>query len=454
MPTSINRNFDNYVKKHYTENPTPNLVAALVNQNSVLHHVAFNLPQNKMTTNPLTTQFRIASMTKPFTALSLLQLRDSGKLTLDHKIKYYLPWLNENWDGITIKHALTMRSGFSKDDPWADRTLNHSNQEIESRFNQFRPIYKPDIHYQYNNLGYMILGKIISQVSGLSLEEYMKSHIFKPLGMKNTGFNFSKNCSSVKGYQKQGSVHPDAFVESTYFNIHNDYAGFGGLCSTIEDLQKFIGFYLNKDNQTFSEVLSLQSRREAQRFSQVNSLYDYRQENAGVLPESYGYGLRNFAYNGEIFSGHAGGIPGFNSFMLWSQKYNIGIIALNNCTGPNVWLMCLNWMKSYSLAMTRYNTLSNIDQAIHKRGEQILKLIKHWDKDLTNLMFAENMFLDYDMDTLKQGLASILDSTKLSIVWDRHLNGIIVQNSTSTPIITFTLSPLGDNKIQSLELLG
>ena len=186
----------------------------------------------------------------------------------------------------------------------------------------------------------------------------------------------------------------------------------------------------------------------------MNSLYDYRQENAGVLPESYGYGLRNFAYNGEIFSGHAGGIPGFNSFMLWSQKYNIGIIALNNCTGPNVWLMCLNWMKSYSLAMTRYNTLSNIDQAIHKRGEQILKLIKHWDKDLTNLMFAENMFLDYDMDTLKQGLASILDSTKLSIVWDRHLNGIIVQNSTSTPIITFTLSPLGDNKIQSLELLG
>ncbi len=435
---------------HFRMTPTPNMVAAVVDSRKVLHHVEFNLPQYSFPTSSLSTQFRIASMTKPFVAISLLQLRDSGKLDLNHKIKRYIPWLNQDWEQVTLEHALTMRSGFSVDDPWADRTLNQTNQEIEPCIHSALPVYKAGEHFQYSNLGYMLLGKVVSEVSELSLAEYMTRNIFEPLSMHKTGFNFLEGLHSVKGYETHNS-DAGIFQESTQFNIDNDYAGFGGLCSTIEDLQKFIGFYLDDDNRKYLKVLSVQSRKEAQSFGWVKDLNDWSQEIRSPLAESYGYGLRNFAYNSEIFSGHAGGIPGFNSFMLWSRKHQVGIIALNNATAPNVWSLCLDWMKAYSLDSTLRTANIKVGHLVIRRGNQLLELIRQWDEKLVRSVFADNVFLDYNMAELKRNL-SVLDVAVLSAEWDRHLCGVIhrLESSKKYIEVSFSLSPVSEHKIQSI----
>ncbi|WP_296705002.1 serine hydrolase, partial [Algoriphagus sp.] len=139
------------------------------------------------------TDFRIASMTKSFTAMAILKLRDEGKINLTDPVSDYIPemanitYLTKDAPIIDIENLLTMTAGFPEDNPWGDRQLDEPNQMLLDMISEgisFSNV--PSFEYEYSNTGYAMLGYIVSQVSGKPFQEYIKKEILTPLGMNST----------------------------------------------------------------------------------------------------------------------------------------------------------------------------------------------------------------------------------------------------------------------------
>ncbi|MFN4174669.1 MAG: serine hydrolase domain-containing protein, partial [Parachlamydiaceae bacterium] len=133
--------------------------------------------------------FRIASMTKSFTAMAVLKLRDEGNLRLDDPVEHYIPQmrgqrLTTDDADITIRDLLVHSAGLPTDDPWADRLLDQKEEDLflllEKKLNFSS---SPGTAFEYSNLGYTLLGSLIQKASGLSYQEYINKTILGPLGM-------------------------------------------------------------------------------------------------------------------------------------------------------------------------------------------------------------------------------------------------------------------------------
>lgn len=139
------------------------------------------------------TVFRIASMTKSFTALAILQLRDAGRLSLDDPAERYVPELvalrlpSTDSPRITIRHLLSHSAGFPEDNPWGDQQLAATDDEMAAMMRGGIPFSNtPGVAYEYSNYGFAILGRIVANVSGMPYSRYVSEHILQPLGMSAT----------------------------------------------------------------------------------------------------------------------------------------------------------------------------------------------------------------------------------------------------------------------------
>src|SRR3954470_6601311 len=137
--------------------------------------------------------FRIASMTKSFTAMSILKLRDEGQLSLDDPAERYVPEMagltypTTDAPKITIRHLLSHAEGFPEDNPWGDRQLADTDEQLSQMLRTGIPFSNaPGLVYEYSNLGFAILGRIVSNVSKMRYEDYVAANILKPLAMTST----------------------------------------------------------------------------------------------------------------------------------------------------------------------------------------------------------------------------------------------------------------------------
>jgi len=137
--------------------------------------------------------FRIASMTKSFTALAILQLRDAGRLSLDDPAEKYVPQLKglryptSDAPRITVRHLLTHSAGFPEDNPWGDQQLAASDEDLSRMIREGIPFSNaPGIAYEYSNFGFAILGRIVVNVSGMPYARYVRDRVLRPLGMSST----------------------------------------------------------------------------------------------------------------------------------------------------------------------------------------------------------------------------------------------------------------------------
>ena len=144
-------------------------------------------------------QFRIASMTKSFTAMAILKLRDEGKLSLEDPVQKFIPevkmieYPTSDSPLIDVENLLTMTAGFPEDNPWGDRQLDESDQMLVDLMQSGVSVANPISHtFEYSNTGYALLGKIISEVSNRPFQTYIKEEILQPLGdRKSTRLNSS-----------------------------------------------------------------------------------------------------------------------------------------------------------------------------------------------------------------------------------------------------------------------
>ncbi|HUB40478.1 MAG TPA: serine hydrolase domain-containing protein [Streptosporangiaceae bacterium] len=304
------------------------------------------------------TVFRIASMTKSFTATMVLLLRDRGALRLTDAAESYVPELSgvrpvsPDCPLITIRHLLTMTAGFPTDDPWGDRqqALDPALFARLLASGGVRPAWAPGTVFEYSNLGYAILGRVIEAVTGEDYAEAVRTHVLAPLQMSQTGFEASEFDPAVlaRGYRQDSGtwleLEPDGY---------GAFAPMGGIFSSVADLARWVAGFAAAvpsrppagdatvdpidavDAIDRAHPLSRATRREMQ-FGQapITSGGDgVVLKSSGPLSISYGYGL--FAEDDAAFGAivqHSGGYPGYGSQMRWHPATGIGTIVLANGT--------------------------------------------------------------------------------------------------------------------------
>lgn len=283
------------------------------------------------------TVFRIASMTKSFTAAAVLMLRDEGRLRLDDPVADYVSaarsLAQEGMPPVTVRDLLTMGGGLATDDPWGDRQESLPLEDFDGLVAEgFARCWPPRTMFEYSNTGYALLGRVIAAASGVPFTEFVRERLCTPLGMAATGFEAAGVDPDrlATGYRvmADGAHVPEPLVTP------GAYSAMGGLLSTIEDLARWVGGMTGAwRDGTPAHPLDRWSRREMQELARYVSTDTTTGTGAGTVSVGYGYGLTSMHHQvlGRIVA-HSGGYPGFGSHMRWHPSSGWGVVALGNAT--------------------------------------------------------------------------------------------------------------------------
>ena len=417
----------------------------------------------------ISSAFRIASMSKSVTAMAILQLRDAGKLQLDDPAYKYIPelkkvkYLTSDAPHITVRHLLTHAAGFPEDNPWGDRQLADSDAEMLKTFADgvsFSNI--PGVAFEYSNMGFALLGKIISNITGKPYQLYITDNIFKPLGMNNTWWEYTKVPAAklAHGYRwVNGNWREEELLHD------GSYGAMGGLITSIEDFSKYMMLHMNawpaKDGPE-NKVLKRSSIREMQHPWMFSGLFPRARmlgQTECPLVSAYGYGLGWIKDCNNIVSvGHSGGLPGFGSNWRFLPDYNIGVVSYANLTYAGTGGVT-NRVMDTILKMTDLKPRQWVVSPILKqRQEQLIKLLPEWKKAEQSGIFAENFFADYIVDSLSSQAARIFaEAGKIVRVHDmiaeNNLRGSFIMEGEKGKVqVFFTLTPENPALIQEYRI--
>ncbi|MEI7745838.1 MAG: serine hydrolase domain-containing protein, partial [Chloroflexota bacterium] len=286
------------------------------------------------------TVFRIASMTKSFTAAAILLLRDEGRLRLDDPVANHVPellgWAPPNADAapVTIRDLLTMSAGLPTDDPWGDRQQPLALDAF-ARLLAAGPTFAwpPGSVFEYSNLGYGILGRVITSAAGAEYRDVVRARLLGPLGMHSTAYD-ALDIEEVRLAHGYVRVRDELVREGT--DGYGALASMGGIFSSVRDLSAWVAGFLDafpaRSDAEGPHPLRRSSRREMQ---QAHRLYGAAvgahapDSDPWVTAGGYGYGL-TIASDPDLgtFVAHSGGYPGFGSNMSWHPASGLGDLAI------------------------------------------------------------------------------------------------------------------------------
>ena len=410
--------------------------------------------------------FRVASMSKSFTALAILQLRDQGKLRLDDPVEMYIPamkgqGLTKDAPVITIRHLMSHSAGFPEDNPWGDRQLADTEDELLKLIKEGISFSNAaGIEYEYSNLGFTILGYIIHKVSGLTYDAYIKKNILVPIGMNETTYEFSKL--------------PETILANGYRYINNNwrketllhdgiYGAMGGMITSIDMFSKYVALHEmawpeRNDAETFHiKRSSLREMHQASKFISLMPNYTYPSGRVLAATDSYTYGLTvTHDALGRNSVGHSGGLPGFGSNWQIMPQYGIGVILFANVTyAPTSEINDAVLDTIVQLAKLKPRVIS-VSPILQKRKLQLVSMLPNFSTNA--YIFADNFFEDYPIETLKKEAAAILKEAGEIIsvgemVAENQLRGYcIIQCQDKKIKLAFTLTPENPGMIQEYHL--
>lgn len=294
------------------------------------------------------TLFRIASMTKAFTALSILNLRDHGKLRLDDLAEKYIPEM-KNWTyptkdspRIRIRDLLQHVGGFVTDDPWGDRQTPMPEAEFVKILKAGVPFSRaPQMQHEYSNFGYALLGRIVAKASGMKYTAYVEKTILKPLGMTSSGYVVTDWPIERRaiGYRWEN----DAWAEEPTMG-DGAFNSMGGLQVSANDYAKWVAFILSawppRDDTDNGPVKRATVRELAQGSNFTSVQNRTGSSGATACKQSLAYGMAwRVAQDCDLglTMAHGGGYPGYGSHIMLMPEYGVGIFALANRTyaGPS-----------------------------------------------------------------------------------------------------------------------
>ncbi len=295
----------------------PGAVALVVKDGKILYRKAFGMANLELDVEMKPESvFRIGSITKQFTAVAILKLRDQGKLSLDDELTKYIKDYPTDGNTVTIKHLLTHTSGVKSYTSMPEFDVDIRKKDFAPldfiNFFKDQPLdFKPGEEWRYSNSGYFILGYIIEVASGMKYEEYITKTFFETLGMTSSYYGSPNRIikNRTNGYGKRNGN----LINTDYLSMTTPYAA-GALLSTVDDLYKWSKAIM--DNEIVSET----SKEEAHSTYVLNN-----GEKTG-----YGYGWSIGNIQGSQLISHGGGINGFLTSSMFLPEEKVFVAILGN----------------------------------------------------------------------------------------------------------------------------
>ena len=431
---------DAIVSHYFDRGAQPAISYGVVSGGVLVHSAGFGARGDGRPAPDADTVFRIASMSKSFTASAVLLLRDEGRLALDDPAEKYVPEL-AGWpsvtpdsDRVTIRHLLTMTAGFPTDDPWGDRQQGLPLDAFGAllaggvRFN-----WAPGTRFEYSNLGYAILGRIVAAAAQAEYAGFVATRLLAPLGMARTGYDAAgfDPGELATGYRRG----PAGWAELP-FDPYGAFAPMGGVFSSVSDLARWVAGFAaafppgGGSDADGTHPLRRASRREMQQPQAVTGWRSPDRLPGGPpgSPAYYGFGLfvDEDPVLGRVVS-HSGGYPGFGSNMRWHPATGLGVIALGNGTYAPMSVLAglvlealLPRPASYHVALSPADPDSPSAPSATPvppagapwpetlaAASEVSRLLANWDDAAADALFSENVALDAPYQERRRALELI-----------------------------------------------
>lgn len=404
--TALFPQLDDLYRRHATNEHIPGMAYGVMLDGKLVHvglHGTADLGHG--TPVHRGTRFRIASMSKSFTAMAILKLRDAGRLQLDDPLDKHIRQfrqvqpLTTDSPRITLRHLLQMDVGFPQDDPWGDRKLAETVAQLEAlvagglRFSN-----PPGTIWEYSNLGYGLLGHVVTRVSGKPYQEYITREILRPLGMTNTAWEYARIPAAdfALGYRwEKDQWRPEEILHDGTFGA------MGGLITTLDDFARYVAFHLDawppRDDADAGPVRRATRREMHQMHAFISATYETNSPLATLVARGsgYGYGLATSLDTQNLVRvRHAGGLPGYGSEYRFVPDRGLALIALANRTYAPMTAInsrVLDFILDRAKLPQRELPVS---PWLARRSEQLIRILRDWPAaDVTDAL-APNVFLD------------------------------------------------------------
>lgn len=412
MATEISGYFEAYMQSAHV----PGLVFGVVKDGKLVLVRGLGVMETG-SERPVTadSRFRIASMSKAFTALAILKLRDQGKLSLDAPAERYVPelkgWKYPTSDSPRIRVAdlLHHTAGFVEDNPWGDRQQPLREAEFTAMLKAGMPFAQaPGIRMEYSNYGYALLGRIVSNVTGMRYQDWIARNLMAPLGMKSTGYDVFAGPQEARalGYRWQD----DAWLREPDM-ADGAFGAMGGVQTSANDYWHWVSFLLSawpaRDGVDAGPVARATVREIVE-----GSNFVAASERAAALgapcrqSNAYAKAWRVIedCDLGRVLT-HGGGYPGYGSTVILLPDAGVGIFAFANRTyaGPSLPAMqSLIALRKAGLAPVRALPVSEGLNAAYAAAK-----IAWTAGDAETAPLAVNMVLDRDAARRAADIAAI-----------------------------------------------
>lgn len=397
----VDRIFTDYARAGHV----PGMAWGILVDGRLVHTGTFGV-QDTTTQAPVTadTVFRIASMTKSFTAVAILALRDAGTLSLDDPAERYVPELarlaypTTDSPRITIRHLLSHAAGFPEDNPWGDQQLALTDDQMAALLRQGIPFSNPPgLAYEYSNYGFAILGRIVAAVSGMPYRDYVRTQVLDPLGLSATTLDAP---AVPPGRLAHGYRWEDERWKEEPPLPDGAFGAMGGMLTSLRDLSTYVAWMMDAwPARDGAEVGPLRraSRREMQQVWRAAPALARFTPTSGLTLQAggYGYGLRvsQTCAVGHMVA-HSGGLPGFGSLMRWYPELGVGLVAMGSLTYTA-------WAPRFDAAVAALAKTGALrprqaepSPALVAMRADVTRLIQQWDDTLADRIAATNLYLD------------------------------------------------------------
>ncbi len=358
-----------------------------------------------------------------------------------------------------------MSSGLPEDNPWGDRQMELNNAAL-AKFVGGGLAFSSATgsQFEYSNLGFVMLGKLVSKVSGMRFQDYISQRILQPLGMNDSAWEYARVPAAqlAMGYRWSGSgweLEP---------MLHDgDAAAMGGLITTADDFARYIALLQSawparSDADTGPlRRASLREMQAPQAFiglSAKNTLLDGSTANPKVTFYSYGLAWSRDSRDVVVVA-HSGGLPGFGSIYLFAPNHGIGVFAFSNLRYAPVnapTTKVLNLLLETGALPARPVAPSEL---LLERQRQVVELLQNWDGAAAAALTADNFFLDRSRaDWVEYAGKQLAGIGKISSVGalsaENQLRGSFpLLGERGTLQVSFTLTPERVPKVQALKLV-
>lgn len=360
--------------------------------------------------------FRIASMTKSFTAMAILKLRDEGRLSLDDPAERHVPELKSlrypttDAPRITVRDLLSHAAGFPEDNPWGDQQLAETEASFTRMLQQGIPFSNPPgVAYEYSNYGFAILGRIVTNVSGRPYRQYIAESILNPLGMRSTTL---EPAAVSRDHLALGYRWEDERWKLEPALPDGAFGAMGGMLTSISDLAAYVGAFLDayppRDGAERGPVRRA-SLREMQQIWRSRPATAARTADGLTLNAGgYGYGLGiSQSCEFDHVVAHSGGLPGYGSQMRWLPAYGVGIIAFGNVTYTGWGGVVTAAFERLAKTGALQPRMPQPSPALVASRDAVSTLILNWSDAQADQLAAMNLFLDRSRDRRRKEIEDL-----------------------------------------------